>query len=380
MIKLTLKQKKKYAKNFLFLVLFSLALSLVLKMTLAASPAQAAACGCGTISQIVRSAAETIVSGISTALDASIKQAANYQTQNLHKDLVALREAVLMSQESISQAIETADRQAAKRDIEKTYDSASQPITGCDNDTMGGELMLSKEAQAQTGLEIMDKVVERRSRHDRPIDYLMELSAFPPPEMSPALLGALSSGRTLTLAELKQAERLLEAISDPMPLQKLPENLSQSPAGRIFEAEKNRHEARQNFFQSVLAQKLADRAPTLDNLSHWAESKWSEMGGKGPVPGLTPDGLSYEALFWLLTNTRLASGNWHEEILPKLPEAGLLRELASMMAIDLELSRKRNEHLENISNLLALIGLDNLEAGSGQALRNQYRLALGGDR
>jgi hypothetical protein len=101
------------------------------------------------------------------------------------------------------------------------------------------------------------------------------------------------------------------------------------------------------------------------------------MGGQGQVPGLTNGRLSQEALFWLLTNMRLASGNWHEEILPKLPEAGLLREIASMMAVDLELSRRQNEQLGNISLILSLNGLNYLENGAGQALRAQYRRALG---
>jgi hypothetical protein len=355
--------------------------TLALALTLAWPTGQAqAACDCGTLSQIVRSAAERIVTGLASSFDASVKEAANYETQNLHKDLVALREAVLMGDETIAKAIETADGQAAERDFEKTFDLSSQPSTSCGDDDMGGELMLSKGARTETGTEIMEKLLERRSRHGRNVDYLTELADFPPPEKTPALLGALSAGRTLTLEEVKEAERLLESMTDPMPLPKLPENRSQTAAGRLFEAERTRHEARQNLFQSVLAQRLADRAPTVEGLSGWAENKWLEMGGTGEVPGLTEGRLSQEALFWLLTNARLASGNWHEEILPKLPEAGLLRELASMMAVELELSRQRNDHLGNISALLALDGLSRLESGPGQSLRAQYRRALSGDK
>jgi hypothetical protein len=344
-------------------------------------PAEArAACDCGSVSQIVRSAAERIVAGVTGLLDASIKEAATYETQNLHRDLVALREAVLMGDESVAKAIEAADAEAAERDLTKTYDLPAQPVTGCGNDAMGGELMLSKAALADAGETIMEKVVERRTRFDRPVDYLTELASFPPPGKAQALLGALSPGRTLSMEELRDAERLLEAVTDPMPLEPLPGRLAASPAGKILNAERARHEARQGLFQGVLAQRLADRAPTIEGLSDWAASKWASMGGTGDVPGLTDGRLSQEALHWLLANMRLASGNWHEEVLPRLPEAGLLREIASMMAVDLELSRKRNEHLGNISSLLALTGLAILENGPGEALRNQHARALAGER
>jgi hypothetical protein len=101
------------------------------------------------------------------------------------------------------------------------------------------------------------------------------------------------------------------------------------------------------------------------------------MGGNGSVPGLENGLLSENSLFWLLTNQRLSSANWHEEVLPTLPEAGLLREMASMMAVQLELSRRQNEYLENIATTLALQSLDTLEKDTGAALRNQYRKVAG---
>lgn len=350
-----------------------------LSLFMVARPARAN-CSCGVLSSLIRSASERIVTGVGALVNVSVKEAATYSTQNVHKDLVALREAVLMGQETISSAIEVADREAAERDFDKTWDLGAQPITNCGNDTMGGELMLSKESLEETGKGIMDKVVERRSRHERPVDYLAELSTFPGPEKAQEALGALSSGKTMTLGELREAERLIESVTDPLPARGIPERLGNSPAGRVYVAQKAQYEARQGLYQSVMARRLADRAPTVDGLAKWAQGKWREMGGEGDVPGLVEGRLSQEALFWILANMRLASGNWHEEILPRLPEAGLLREMASMMAVELELSRKRNEHLENISLLLSLNGLGQLEAGAGEALRNQYRRAISGSQ
>jgi hypothetical protein len=336
-----------------------------------------AACDCGTISGIVRQAAERIVGGLGGLVDASVSRAANHGTQNIHRDLVALREAVLLGQESIGAAIRAADRDQAGRDFEKTWDLPSQPTTGCGNDDMGGELMLSRESVERAGQEIMDKIAERRSRHPRPMDYLVELGSFPGPGLAPGLLGALSRGRTLSLGELREAERLVESLSNPLPPQILPPGDAATPAGKVHEAQRRDYEARQALLQSVLARRLADRAPTVEGLGGWAAAKWRDMGGSGPVPGLADGRMSQEALFWLLANMRLASGTWHERILPQLPEAGLLREMASMMAVGLELSRRRNELLGDVSSLMALEGLAGLEAGPGEALRRQYRRALG---
>jgi hypothetical protein len=338
-----------------------------------------AACDCGTISSIVQSAAEKIVSGVVRPLEAAVRQAASYETQNLHRDLVALREASILGQESIAAAIRAADRSAAERELERTFDTPSRPSTGCGDDRMGAVLLGGQQALAATGEALMDKLSERRGRFGRPVDYLRETESFPEPRKAAKSLGALSSGRTFTLEELKEAERALESLSDPYPPAKLPAQAAKAPAGKIYEAQKRDFERRQGLYQSVLAKRLAERAPTLEGLSDWAGSKWSEMGGEGPPPGLESGAMSKEALIWLLANVRLSSSNWHERLLPSLTEAGLLREMASMMATGLELQRSQAEHLGDIAMMMALEGLRSLEAGAGELLRLQYRRAMGSE-
>jgi hypothetical protein len=334
-------------------------------------------CDCGTLSRIVNSAAERIINGIATPLELVIQKSAAYATQNVHKDLVSLREAVLMGQQSVTSAIRAANDEQAERELEKTYELSSQPVTSCGNDTMGGELLKSKKSIDDTGEAIMEKVLERRGRFERPVDYLVELSTFPVSDSAPKRFGALSSSLTMSLPELKEAERILEGLSNPLPPAKLPESFENTPAGHIYQIQKRAFETKQSLYQSVLAKRLAERAPTIEGLSEWAASKWRQMGAPGQAPSSEDGRFSQEALMWLLTNMRLSSANWHEQVLPALPEAGLLREMASMMAVELELSRQRNEKLDNISMMLALDGLEKLEVGSGEALRLQYRRAVG---
>ena len=342
------------------------------------SPSSAQAqCDCGSISSIVREAAERIITGIARPLDAAIRQAASYETQNLHLDLVALREAIILSQESITAAIRSADKSAAERELERTFDTPSRPPTQCGDDQMGGALLGGTRTSAKTGEAIMDKLIERKSRFEWPVDYLREMGEFPEPAQSASTIGALSSGRTLTLEELKGAERTIEALSDPFPPPSLPEASRESSAGKIYETRKWDYETRQILYQSVLARRVSDLAPVIEDLAEWAGEKWAQMGGEGSPPGLVEGKMSKEALFWLLGNMRLSSANWHERILPSLTEAGLLREMASIMAVDLEITRRIEERLGEMSMMMAFDGLRSLEAGAGEAMRLQYRRALG---
>jgi hypothetical protein len=338
-----------------------------------------ASCDCGTIATVVKSAAQTIVSGIVGPLDTSIQQAASYSTENLHRDLVALRESVLLAGESISASVKSAEQAQAQRDFEKTWDLTAQPVTGCDNDHMGGVLLGAEQTARQAGQAVMNKADERRRRYSRSVDYLREMETFPDPGLISESLGGLSAGRTYTANEFKEAERFLEALSEPLPPAELPEGAASGPAGMVYQIQKKDYETRQNLYQSVLARRLSDRAPTAEGLADWAADKWALMGGDGPPPGVVDGRMSKEALFWLLTNLRVSSANWHEQVLPALPEAGLLREITAMMAVELELSRKRNEHLENIAMMMALEGLDNLRRSDGEALRLQYRRSLGSE-
>jgi hypothetical protein len=353
-----------------------LALLASLALAFSAAPARAQGCDCLAVGQIARGAAERVVAGVAGPLEAAVARAASYETQNLHRDLVALREAVLAGQEAVSASIRAADRSAAERELERSFDAPSQPPSNCGGDAMGGALLGSRATGGRAGEAVMEKLYERRGRHGRPVDYLREMEAFPEPKAAAASLGALSSGRTLSAGELKSAERLIEGLSDPLPPPELPAAAAAAPAGRVYAARKRDYETRQGIYQSVLAKRLAARAPTMEGLSGWAAARWAEMGGAGEAPGLADGRMSREALLWMLSNMRLSSANWHERVLPALTEAGLLREMASMMAAGLELSRERNEHLENISMMMALDGLATLEAGAGEAVRLQYRRAL----
>jgi hypothetical protein len=355
--------------------LFFLTLGLI---AFSSSPARALGCDCGSMSALLSRTAQTIVSGIAQPVMQMIEKAAGYQTVNLHEDLTAIREAIILAQEETAGAIERAEQNEADRISERTYEPASQPLTSCQNDLMGGIWREGSSEVSRLGGDILSAVSTRRNRHDRPAGYLAEINSG---RLDPAgfgrLLGQQDGRVTLTAEEFKLAGEMLGELTDPLPAPKLPESLSASPAGQLYNAFKGDLENRLGLYQGILAQRLAQRAPLIGGLSEWTAQKWQDMGGQNEPPGLIDGFLSENSLQWYLTNMRLGSANWHEKILPALPEAGLLREMAGMMAVQLELSRRQNAALETLTLLMALEGLDRLDQKNRPALRSQYRLALG---
>jgi hypothetical protein len=346
---------------------------------LAPPKAQAAVgCDCGTMGSLLRSAAQTVVAGIANPLALVIEKAAGYQAATLREDLTAIREAILMAQEKTSEAIEEAGRGEADRVAERTYEPASQPVTNCLNDLLGEAWREAAPALGAVRESLQKSAAARSAKSARPADYLKEInSGALKAENLSRLLGTAPEALTLTEAEFSLAGAALGELTDPMPAPALPAGLADGAAGQVYSAAKSDLEKRLSVYQGILAQRLASRAPAIGGLGEWAARKWREMGGSGTPPGLVDGYFSEASLTWFLANLRLGSANWHEKILPALPEAGLLREMAAMGAVQLELSRRQALHLENVSLLLALEGLDRLDQRARPALRNQYRLALG---
>ncbi|MDR2460837.1 MAG: hypothetical protein LBE38_08670 [Deltaproteobacteria bacterium] len=338
-----------------------------------------ATCDCISLSGIVNSAAERVIAGIWVPLDAVIREAASFEVTNIRQDLTALREAVLLTKESLEASIRAADANSANREIDRTYEPASQPVTSCGLSEMGAGLQLSNKSRQVVIQDILERLLTRGERYSRPLDYQEELrdASWPGKERAAQLIGNFGGPKTLTVEETGELSRFLESLSNPIPASELSEEQADTPGAKIYLTQKKDFESRQAIYQAVLAKVASLKIPTVEGLESWAIEKWNDMGGDGPPPGVTEGLMSQEALFWFLANMRLASANWHEEVIPTLPEAGLLRELVSMEAIQLELLRRQNETLESIELMLALGGLTQLEGLPRQSLAGQYARAVG---
>jgi len=121
-------------------------------------------------------------------------------------------------------------------------------------------------------------------------------------------------------------------------------------------------------------------APTLpDEVTSWAQNQWSEAGGSGTPPGIVNGKLSEAGLYKLLSQMRLGNPNWFTQV-TAATEAGLLRELVMMQAVQLELTRKNNELLERVAFTSSLDFLTRMEGTDGKAMTDLYTRMVGGQQ
>jgi len=108
----------------------------------------------------------------------------------------------------------------------------------------------------------------------------------------------------------------------------------------------------------------------------WGNSQWSEAGGSGTPPGIVDGKLSEAGLFKLLTQRRLGNPNWFAQV-TTTTEAGLLREMVMMQALQLELTRKNNEFLDRLGVIASLDYLRRMEGTTGKDLNDLYTRMIG---
>jgi hypothetical protein len=150
-----------------------------------------------------------------------------------------------------------------------------------------------------------------------------------------------------------------------------------TPAGQTYAAARAIHEGRLSTVTETLNNHVVYHAPTLpDDVTSWAQSQWSEAGGSGAPPGIVNGKLSEAGLFKLLTQMRLGNPNWFAQV-TSATEAGLLRELVMMQALQLELTRKNNDLLDRVAVTISLDYLTRLEGTAGKEMNDLYTRMVG---
>ena len=151
----------------------------------------------------------------------------------------------------------------------------------------------------------------------------------------------------------------------------------ETPSAQTYTAARKIHEGRLAVAMDVLNSHVATHAPTLpDDVTAWAKSQWQEAGGSGTPPGLVNGKMSEAGLFKLLSQMRLGNPNWFNQV-TSATEAGLLREMVMMQAIQLELTRKNNDLLDRLGVVAALDYLTRMEGGTGKELSDLYTRMVG---
>ena len=134
----------------------------------------------------------------------------------------------------------------------------------------------------------------------------------------------------------------------------MPKNLQGTPQGMAFWMRKKVYEGQLSVARYVLNHALALRAPSAA-LRGWLERVWQEAKADEHLAALRaqlPEQISYAELLKTEVDRRYASPSWHAGVAGS-PEAAVLRELAYMAALQLNLSYLRFRQGERLELLLA---------------------------
>ncbi len=172
------------------------------------------------------------------------------------------------------------------------------------------------------------------------------------------------------------ARRFIENAVDPYPLTDLPSELQGTPQGTAFWMRKKVYESKLGFARHSLNHALAMRTPSAA-LRGWLEDVWAESKTdehKAALLAELPDNISYLELLKTEVDRRYASPTWYAGIASN-PAAAVLREMAYMQALQLNLDFQRLRQGERLELLLARLVLDSTEQSGRDDLQAELAAA-----
>jgi hypothetical protein len=285
--------------------------------------------------------------------------------------IVGLKEsnaAVIKGQAVAGEAMKTED----------LYGKAAQPAGLCGASALGAGLQLGAQAAVQVRGTMREKQIEYADKEDaKPVEYLYRILDAEHPEEKEIVDALFPLQETLTEDQVAQAHESIKTLANPRPLPVVTDAQKDTPSGQTYAVARQIHAGRLSTVMETLNNHVVYHAPTLpDDVTSWAQNQWSEAGGSGTPPGIVNGKLSEAGLFKLLTQMRLGNPNWFAQV-TAATEAGLLRELVMMQAVQLELTRKNNDFLDRLTFLASLDYLTRMEGTTGKDMNDLYTRMVG---
>ena len=330
-------------------------------------PAQAWAggCSCGSINSMITAAKmETI-------------QAVNAHTA---AEAEAIRSEIVLAAQNVIGTIKS-ESATIIRAIVALKESTAAALKGqgmADESTLGAGIQLG----ARAGQEL--QATMREKQHDygntqgvRPVEFLQRVLAEEHPSEQEALEALFPLQGTLTGEQVAQAHESIKTLANPRPLPVVTDEQKKTAAGQTYAAARRIHENRLAAVAEALNHHVVLHSPTLpEDVAAWAQNQWTEAGGSGTPPGLVDGRLSEIGLFKLLSQMRVGNPNWFAQLAAST-DTGLLRELAMMQALQLELTRKNTEFLDRLSVIASLDFLARMEGTTGKDMEDLYARMVG---
>ena len=358
-----------------------------LALLLLALPAQAwaAGCGCGSIQAMITVSQMQTVQTVNayTAVEAaSIRSEILLAAQNIigtiKSESATIVRAIIGLKESNAAMIKG---QAVAGQVMKTedlYGKSSQPAGLCGASTLGAGVQLGAQAAKQVHQTMREKQLAYSNKaKSMPVEYLDRVLDDAHPKENEIVDSLFPLQETLTEDQVVQAHESIKTLANPRPMPVITDAQKSTPAGQTYAVARKIHEGRLAAATESLNNHVVYHAPTLpDDVTSWAQSQWQEAGGSGTPPGIVNGKLSESGLYKLLSQMRLGNPNWFNQV-TGATEAGLLREMVMMQAIQLELTRKNNEFLDRLNVVVSLDYLTRMEGTTGKDMNDLYTRMIG---
>lgn len=360
-------------------------LILALCLFLFPAEAMAAGCNCGVIQGMITMAQMQTTQAVNafTAAEAqAIRSEILLAAQNIIgtiktesativRAIVGLKEsnaAIIKGQAAASEAMKTED----------LYGKASQPAGLCGASSVGAGLQLGAQAATEVHGAMRDRQREYANREGaRPVEFLDRITSEEHPDAKAMTDALYPLQDTMTDNQVAEAHEAIKTLANPRPLPVVTQAQKETPAGQTYAAARLIHDGRIAVVTETLNNHVVAHAPTLpDEVATWAQNQWTQAGGSGTPPGLVDGKLSEAGLFKLLSQMRIGNPNWFVQV-TSATDAGLLRELVMMQALQLELTRKNNELLDRIAVTASMDFLTRMEGTDGKTMSDLYIRMVG---
>ncbi len=342
-------------------------------------------CDCGSVQAIVTTAKiETIqtvnlhTSQEAEAIRSEILRAAQNIIGTIKTESATIVRAIMALKESNVAAIKGQGVAAETMKAQDLYGKGAQPNGLCGASALGAGVQLSTQAQKEVQKALREKQGDYANNKDAiPLDYLRRILEENHLKRGETVEAFFPINTTLTAEDVSKAHEAVKTLTTPNPLPVITEGQKNTPAGQTYEASRKVHDARLALAAEVLNEHIAFHAPTLpDDVTTWATNQWNEAGGSGTPPGLVDGKLSEAGLYSLLSQMRMGNPNWFTHIASST-EAGLLRELALMQAMQVEQNRRNNALLSHMAVIASLSFLTDMEGTKASELKDLYTRMLG---
>lgn len=159
---------------------------------------------------------------------------------------------------------------------------------------------------------------------------------------------------TLSSAQLDKALFAIKSAVDPFPTPHLPENYQGRGQDIGYEAKRKAKYSRLAMPAAVISDIVSSYAPVVE-VGEWGEKTYTNMGGEGKPPQMVGGKISPMGYIDLMVSSRFANQQWYsgKTGIHSMTPTGLLRELAVMESVNMEMQRRQMRYMQQTAGLLA---------------------------